>query len=286
VVLDCAHGAAHEAGPEVFSRLGAELVVLHDDPDGCNINDHCGSTYPESLQAAVLEHGADLGLAFDGDADRVLAVDAAGTLVDGDQILLACARDLLAQGLLRNNAVAITVMANLGLRRALAGSGIELVETPVGDRYVLEALEQHDLVLGGEQSGHIVFRDLATTGDGLLTGLRLCDVVRRSGRSLAEVAGFERYPQVLRNLRVAGRAPAVASELGPAVTAATGALAGEGRVVVRASGTEPVLRIMVEARTPELAEAMVDRLAEAAHEAVGRLQEPGEPADRKGVGRS
>jgi phosphoglucosamine mutase len=188
VVLDCANGAASELGPAAFAALGADVVVVHAAPDGTNINTACGSTDPSDLQAAVVAAGADAGFAFDGDADRVVAVDEHGVIVDGDQIMVVAALDLRERGLLRNNAIAVTVYSNLGLHHALQPAGIGVVETPVGDRQVMAAIESHDLVLGGEQSGHVIFRDLATTGDGILTGLLILDRVKRAGRSLSELA--------------------------------------------------------------------------------------------------
>jgi phosphoglucosamine mutase len=272
VVVDCANGAAHLTGPEVLRRLGATVTVLNAEPDGTNINDGCGSTHPEALQRAVVEAGADAGLALDGDADRVLAVDHEGRLVDGDRIIALCAADLHRRGQLRNGAVAVTVMSNLGLRRALDAMGLAVVETAVGDRYVLEALDAGDLSLGGEQSGHVVFRDLATTGDGVLTGVVLLDGVRRAGRPLAELAAevMTRFPQVLRNVRVSDRdgladsravwdeVAAVESELGP-----------DGRVLLRPSGTEPLVRVMVEAPTEQMAGAMAERIGDAVLAALG-----------------
>jgi phosphoglucosamine mutase len=263
VVLDCANGAASALAPEVLARFGAEVEVLHAAPDGTNINAASGSTHPEALQARVVAAQADVGLAFDGDADRVLAVDHTGAVVDGDHLLAICAVDLQAQGALAADTVVVTVMTNLGFHLAMAERGIAVVTTNVGDRYVLEALEEGGLTLGGEQSGHIIFRDVATTGDGLLTGLRLLDIVRRSGRTLAELAAsaMTRLPQVLRNVAVADRdgldgAPAVWDE----VAAVEATLGGRGRVLLRPSGTEPVVRVMVEAPTEAEAEAAVERL--------------------------
>jgi phosphoglucosamine mutase len=228
-----------------------------------NINEACGSTHPEDLQAAVVAHGADVGLAFDGDADRVLATDASGTLVDGDQIIAICAIDLHARNALRDGSVVVTVMTNLGFRQAMAARGIEVVTTAVGDRYVLEALDRDGLALGGEQSGHVIFRDLASTGDGMLTGLVLLDVVARTGRPLAELAAdaMVRLPQVLVNVRTAERDPELLSKLAPDVEAAEADLGDRGRVLLRASGTEPVVRVMVEAPTHEEAAEVADRLA-------------------------
>jgi phosphoglucosamine mutase len=271
VVLDCANGAAFELGPAAFRAVGVDVEVLHASPDGTNINEGCGSTDPRDLQAAVVAAGADAGFAFDGDADRVLAVDAAGAIVDGDQIMVIAALDLSQRGLLRNNAVAVTVYSNLGLHQALRPAGIDVVETPVGDRHVMAAIESHDLALGGEQSGHVIFRDLATTGDGILTGLLLLDRVKRSGRSLSELASaMTRVPQLLESVKVGSRpelasAPALAAEIG----AVEAELGDGGRVFVRASGTEPLIRIMVEAPTVDAARKAVARLRRATEQAFG-----------------
>jgi phosphoglucosamine mutase len=270
VVLDCANGAASELAPEVFGRLGAEVQTMSTEPDGRNINDGSGSTHPQALQHAVVAAGADAGLAFDGDADRVLAVDHRGALVDGDQILAVCAVDRHARGALPDGTVVVTVMANLGLRQAMVASGITIVETNVGDRYVLEALEKGGWTLGGEQSGHIIFRDRATTGDGILTGLQLLDVVARSGRSLADLSSvMTRLPQVLRSVRVARRGLDGADGLWSEVRAVEERLGGSGRVLIRASGTEPVVRVMVEALTVEEAEAACAVLCDAVVRALG-----------------
>ncbi|MDP8976930.1 MAG: phosphoglucosamine mutase [Actinomycetota bacterium] len=262
VVLDCANGAAFEAAPRALVALGAEVEVMGHRPDGTNINDGCGSTFPMALQRAVVTAGADVGLALDGDADRVLAVDGQGGLVDGDQLLALCAQDLRSRGRLREDTVVVTVMTNLGFRHAMSAQGIAVQETAVGDRYVLEALERGGWSLGGEQSGHLIFRELATTGDGTLTGLMLLDLLRRHGRPLAELAAeaMTRLPQVLRNVRLAVRDPDVVARLRPAIEAAEAELDGEGRVLVRASGTEPLVRVMVEAPTEQQAEEAVARL--------------------------
>ncbi|GIU85611.1 MAG: phosphoglucosamine mutase [Acidimicrobiia bacterium] len=279
VVLDCANGAASAVGAPVFARAGADVTVIHAEPDGRNINEGCGSTHPDDLVRTVRERHADLGLALDGDADRVIAVDERGAIVDGDQMMTAFALDLDARGALRNRAVAVTVMSNLGLRRALAAAGIGVVETPVGDRNVLASLAEHDLVLGGEQSGHVVFADLATTGDGLLTGLLFADLVRRAGRPASAVASaMERFPQVLVNVRVdrrpdLGAAPGLWAEVG----AVEAELGDEGRVLVRASGTEPLVRVMVEAHDPDVAEAAAARLEAAV---VRQFGPEGSPAAR------
>jgi phosphoglucosamine mutase len=264
VAVDCANGAASGLAGTVLSALGAEVDVLHAEPDGTNINAGCGSTHPAALQAAVVERGADVGLAFDGDADRVLAVDGTGALVDGDHLIALCALDLRAQGRLHDNTVVVTVMANLGFRLAMAEHGIGIHETQVGDRYVLEALEAGGWSLGGEQSGHVIFPDLATTGDGLLTGLQLLDVVRRAGRPLAELAAqaMTRLPQVLRNVRVADREGlAGAGAVWDEVRVVEAELGDRGRVLLRPSGTEPLVRVMVEAAEAAVAEAAAERLA-------------------------
>ena len=263
VVVDGANGAASAVGPECLRRLGASVRELNTSPDGRNINEGCGSTCPEGLQAAVAESGADAGVAFDGDADRVVAVDGAGNLVDGDQIIAVCAIDRRRRGALPGPGVVVTVMANGGLRRALAAEGIEVIETAVGDRHVLEMLDRRGLALGGEQSGHVIFRDLATTGDGLLTAVQLLDALKRSGRDLASLAAaaMTRRPQVLAEVRLEAPAGGLEARLAPAAAAAAERLAGAGRVLVRPSGTEPVVRIMVEADDHAAARAEADRLA-------------------------
>ena len=266
VVVDGANGAAAEVGPECLRELGASVRELNTSPDGYNINEGCGSTHPEGLQAAVAESGADAGVAFDGDADRVIAVDNAGNLVDGDQIIAVCALDRHRRGALPGAGVVVTVMANGGLRRALVAEGIEVVETAVGDRRVLETLDRRGLALGGEQSGHVIFRDLATTGDGLLTAVQLLDALKRSGRDLAALAAaaMTRLPQVLTLVRLDGPAADLSdleARLAPAAAAASERLAGAGRVLVRPSGTEPVVRVMVEADDHSTARAEADRLA-------------------------
>jgi phosphoglucosamine mutase len=265
VVADCANGAASVVAPEVLRGLGARLEVLHDRPDGTNINEASGSTHPEALQRAVVEHGADVGVAFDGDADRVLLVDAAGQLVDGDHIIAVCAIDRHERGTLVHDTVVVTVMTNLGFRLAMEERGIRVVETTVGDRYVLEALESGGHGLGGEQSGHVIFRELATTGDGLLTAVQALDVVVRTGRPLAELSGsaMTRLPQVLRNVRVAQRDPAIVDRLAPQIAAVEARLGEKGRVLVRTSGTEPLVRVMVEAPTEADAATAADELVQA-----------------------
>ena len=249
VVVDCAHGAAYELAPRLLSRAGADVIPIGTEPDGLNINDGVGSTWIGSLAEAVTAHGADAGIAHDGDADRCLAVDARGQVVDGDQILALLAISLRDTGRLAGSTVVTTVMANLGFRKAMAEAGIEVIEVPVGDRYVLEAMRAGQFVLGGEQSGHLILLDHATTGDGLLTGLQLLAVMARTGRPLHELARvMTRYPQVLVNVPVEDKAEVAASaDLAAAVSAARSELGASGRVLVRPSGTEQAVRVMVEA---------------------------------------
>ena len=275
IVVDAANGAAYVSAPDCLRALGAEVETIHAAPDGYNINDGCGSLHPESLQAAVVSSGADAGLAFDGDADRVLAVDGTGALVDGDQILAVCAIDRAQQGRLVGNAVVVTVMSNLGFRQAMAGRGIDVVETPVGDRHVLEALEDRGLALGGEQSGHLIFRDLATTGDGLLTAVQLLDAVKRSGAGLSDLAAqaMTRLPQVLVGVPMGASArPADLSDLdralGEITAEAATRLGDSGRALVRRSGTEPLIRVMVEATDLDTAQAEADQLSASVAEAL------------------
>jgi phosphoglucosamine mutase len=263
LVLDCANGAMSEVAPWVARRLGADVVVLHAEPDGRNINERCGATAPSSLAEAVRVHRADLGLAFDGDGDRVIAVDEQGDVVDGDRMIALGALQLQARGTLLHDTVVVTVMSNLGFHRAMQARGIAVEVTPVGDRYVLEALAAGPYSIGGEQSGHIIYPDAATTGDGLLAGLRLAHHVVAGGTSLHRLAAevMTSYPQVLVNVHVAERHPDVASELAAEIAAAEASLGGDGRVLVRASGTEPLIRVMVEAPTAEQADAVAEALA-------------------------
>jgi len=263
VVLDCANGAMSAVAPEVFRALGADITVIHAAPNGRNINDHCGATHTASLQSAVVEAGAALGLAFDGDGDRVIAVDHLGQVVDGDRLIALAALQLHEQGALRHGTVVVTVMSNLGFHRAMDAAGIRVVTTAVGDRYVLEALDAGGYSVGGEQSGHIIYRDLATTGDGLLAGLRLAEFVHRHHRPLADLAAgvMTSYPQVLVNVKVAERHPHIAEELAAEIAAAEARLGGEGRVLLRASGTEPLIRVMVEAALDDVARSVADNLA-------------------------
>jgi phosphoglucosamine mutase len=276
VVLDCGNGAAFRSAPAVLRALGADVEVLHATPDGSNINEKCGSTHPEDLRDAVAVSSAAIGLAFDGDADRVIAVDERGELIDGDQTLAITAIDLHDRGLLRGGAVVTTVMSNLGLQLALEPYDVELVRTPVGDRNVLDELERRDLVLGGEQSGHIINRLHGNTGDGTLTGILLMDVMARRRRPLSELgAVMTSVPQVHRNVPMYapdalnadtafwGRVEDVEEELGDA-----------GRVLVRVSGTEPVVRVMVESPDRGAAEAAADRLVTLVEHVARRTDTP------------
>lgn len=271
LVLDCGHGAAFAAAPLAFAALGAEVLVRNAEPDGVNINAGCGSTDPSGLVTAVRNSGADAGLAFDGDADRVVAVDEQGGLVDGDHILAIAAIDLKVRGQLQGDAIATTVMANLGLRRALDRHSIRVFETPVGDRHVLAAMEEHGLVLGGEQSGHLIFGEHAVTGDGPLAGILLLEAMVRAGAPLSQMAAVvTKYPQVLRSVRVRERDGLDgADDFWTEVRAVEGALGAEGRVLVRSSGTEPVVRIMVEASDEGAAGDAADRLTTALESALG-----------------
>ncbi len=263
VVLDTANGAASVAAPEIFRALGADVVVLNDQPDGTNINADCGSTHPQQLQLAVTRHRAHVGFALDGDADRCLGVDELGRIVDGDEIMVSLALDLSARGRLAGNAIAVTVLSNLGLHVALSAAGIRVVETDVGDRSVMAAIEAEGLVLGGEQSGHVIVRDKATTGDGTLTAVLVADVIARTARSASELKNqMMVVPQVMVNVRVAVLPNlATADTLWNEVAQVRAVLGAKGRVLVRPSGTEPLIRVMVEATTVELAQAQADRLA-------------------------
>ena len=263
VVLDCAHGAASAVSPDAFRDAGAEVVVIGNDPDGININDGYGSTHLSALQAAVLEHGADAGIAHDGDADRCLAVDHTGAIVDGDQIMAVLAVAAKAAGELARNTLVATVMSNLGLRLAMKENDINLIETAVGDRYVLEAIREGSYTLGGEQSGHVIFTQWATTGDGVLTGLRLMAEVARTKKSLAELTSVMKvYPQVLVNVRGVDKTKVDSNPALAAIVAeAEAELAATGRVLLRASGTEPLVRVMVEAADEGSAQSWADRIA-------------------------
>jgi phosphoglucosamine mutase len=263
VVVDCAHGAAAGVSPQVFKDAGAEVIVIGADPDGLNINDGYGSTHLSALQAAVLEHGAALGVAHDGDADRCLAVDAAGTIVDGDQIMAILALSMKERGQLARNTLVATVMSNLGLKIAMKENGIEMIETKVGDRYVLEEIRAKGYTLGGEQSGHVIFSQYATTGDGILTGLKIAAEMNRKGKSLAELASvMQVYPQILINVPGVDKTRTDSDEEVQAMVRECEAdLHGTGRVLLRASGTEQLVRVMVEAADEGTAKSWAERIA-------------------------
>jgi phosphoglucosamine mutase len=267
VVVDCAHGAAYAIAPEALRRAGAEVIAIGVEPDGDNINSGCGSTHLDTVASVVRSQAADVGIAHDGDADRCLAVDADGQVIDGDQILAVLATELKQEGRLAGDTVVVTVMSNLGFRLAMDDAGISVVETPVGDRYVLEAMLAGQHSLGGEQSGHIILADYATTGDGVLTALHLLAVLARRGVSLAEAAKvMTRYPQVLINVPADKERAATSPELAAAVQEAERALGSSGRILVRPSGTEPIIRVMVEA--VDTAEA--DRIAHQVADTIRR----------------
>jgi phosphoglucosamine mutase len=261
VVVDAANGAATRVVPDAYERAGARVTVINDRTDGAAINEGCGATHLDGLRAAVVDNGADLGLAHDGDADRCLAVDATGHVVDGDAILAILALALRDRGALAGDTVAATVMSNLGFRKAMSAHGIAVAETQVGDRYVLERMQADRLTLGGEQSGHVILLEHATTGDGILTGLHLLSRVATTGKPLADLAAvMTRLPQVLVNVRVPDKAQAMRSAQ-PLVADAEAELAEDGRVLVRPSGTEQLVRVMVEATSAVQAQAVADRIA-------------------------
>ena len=268
VVVDAANGATSGFIANLFADLNVDLVPIHDQPDGLNTNLDCGSTHPESLQKAVVAEGADLGIAFDGDGDRCIAVDNEGNLVDGDKIMYICGKNMEENGRLKQDTVVTTVMSNLGMYKALEAHGMKSVKTKVGDRYVVEEMLKHDYNLGGEQSGHIIFLDHNTTGDGMLTALQLLQVLKTTGKSLKELAAdVTTYPQELVNITVPDKATAMENaRLKEVIAEVEADMHGDGRVLVRPSGTEPLLRIMAEAPTKELVHAYVTRIAAVARE--------------------
>ena len=271
VALDCANGAFSFVAPEVFSKLGATVTTVNATPDSRNINLQCGATHPSSLIEVVKNVGAHFGVAFDGDGDRLIAVDDKGQIVDGDHLLAISALDMKMQGTLHGNKVVVTVMTNIGFHKAMKNASIEVLTTPVGDRSILLALEEHSLSLGGEQSGHIIYRDVATTGDGLLAAIKLGAFVAESKKSLSEIASqaMTSFPQVLINLRVAKRVESINSIFKSEIEAAEKALGDSGRVLVRASGTEPMVRVMVEAPQQDVAEKVAATLADAISARLG-----------------
>ncbi len=266
IALDCANGSASVCAKQIFTTLGARCYMLSDTPDGVNINDQCGSTHPEELMQFVTDNGLDLGLAFDGDADRMLAVDENGQLVDGDKVIAICAKRMLDEGTLAKNTAVVTVMSNMGFFKFCEENGIACEKTAVGDRYVLERMLQKGYNIGGEQSGHVIFLDYATTGDGQLTAAMLIKVMTETGKSLAQLCeGIEDYPQLLVNVKITesgkgkwNKVPAIMD----CISAAEKELGGSGRVLVRESGTEPLVRVMVEGKDMDMVKRLADSIAE------------------------
>ena len=271
IVLDCANGAASNIAPRLFADLGAAVTVLYGDPNGININENCGSTHTDELQQEVKSQGADLGLAFDGDADRLIAVDEQGNLVDGDHIMVTCGLFRKQKGMLDKNKVTVTVMSNLGLKEAFEKAGITVQETKVGDRYIMEEMRRNGGVLGGEQSGHIIFLDHATTGDGLVTALELLRVIRETGQPLSCLsAQMRRFPQIMVNVRVDNKEELKTNQkIAAAISCAEEQLKGQGRILVRPSGTEPLVRVMGEALDEQKLKEVVNELAEVVAENLG-----------------
>ena len=271
IAVDCAHGASCETTPATLRALGAEVFVINADPDGSEINVGCGSTHLEPVKFLMESRGADIAIAHDGDADRMLALAPDGTVIDGDFLLAICAKDLKERDMLDNNLVVSTVMANLGFQLAMKREGIDVITTKVGDRYVLEAMREHGAVLGGEQSGHIIFGKRNTTGDGLVSALELLGVIAASGKTAAELMSvMEKFPQALVNVRVTDRALYEGNEaIAAAGAAAEAELGDEGRLLVRPSGTEPLIRVMVEARTQQQADEIANRVADVVIEQIG-----------------
>ena len=269
VVVDCANGAAYHVAPDALWELGAEVIPLGVTPNGTNINEDCGSTHPQLLQETVVASGADIGLALDGDADRLIVADEKGQLVDGDQLMALIALGLQARGELRGGAVIATVMSNLGLERKLEGAGLKLVRTQVGDRYVLEEMRKSGCNVGGEQSGHIILTDHSTTGDGLVAGLQVLAALVEAKVPASELLRqFEPVPQLLKNVRFNGGAPLETENVRKRIAAAEAELAGHGRLVIRKSGTEPLIRVMAEGDDPALVERLVDDICEAVQSAA------------------
>jgi phosphoglucosamine mutase len=269
IVIDCANGAAYHVAPEALWELGAEVVPLGISPNGTNINDGCGSTHPQVLQETVVASGAHIGLALDGDADRLIVVDEKGQLIDGDQLMALIALDAQQRGALTGGAVVATVMSNLGLERKLGEAGLAMIRTKVGDRYVLEAMRKHGCNVGGEQSGHIILTDYATTGDGLVAGLQVLAAIMEAGKPASEaLRQFEPVPQLLKNVRFGCGAPLESEGVKQRIAAAEAELNGRGRLVIRKSGTEPLIRVMAEGDDPALVERLVDDICAAVQSAA------------------
>ncbi|MEI6834362.1 MAG: phosphoglucosamine mutase [bacterium] len=275
IVIDCANGAGYRVAPKVFSELGAELFIIGDEPNGTNINDHCGALFPQTLREKVLLYKADLGIALDGDADRIVVIDEKGELVDGDEMLAACGVYMLQKNSLRNNTVVSTVMSNMGLDVALAKAGGTLIRTKVGDRYVMEAMRKGDHVLGGEQSGHLIFRDSSTTGDGVLAGLKFLEIMVEQGRRASELRQtMERLPQLVINVKVKSKVPFEnLKEFQKALKQVEKKLDGKGRVLVRYSGTESLARVMVEGENRDEIETMAHELSHELTKSIDKIAE-------------
>ena len=271
IVVDCANGAASSVAPQLFAELKGTVLITHASPDGRNINEHCGALHADVVAAEVLKHKADLGITFDGDADRALFADAEGNVVNGDAVVLLAARDLQARGLLAGDVVVTTTMSNMGLEAALKRSGIKMLRAPVGDKYVLEEMRKSKAALGGEQSGHILFPALATTGDGLLTALLLLDLIHRSGKSLSELkSDLKVFPQVIVNVKVREKKPLEEiPTIAATIRAAEAELADSGRVVIRYSGTEALARVMIEAESEEAMKRHANAIADAIRAELG-----------------
>ncbi|MFC0469999.1 phosphoglucosamine mutase [Halalkalibacter kiskunsagensis] len=271
IALDCAHGAASSLAPHLFADLEADISTMGTAPNGVNINEQCGSTHPEALAAFVLEKGAQIGLAFDGDADRLIAIDENGEIVDGDKIMFICAKFMKEQGWLKHGTVVSTVMSNLGFYKGLEEIGVETKQTAVGDRYVMEEMRKGGFNLGGEQSGHIIFLDHITTGDGVLSALQLVNIMKATNKPLSKLASeMETFPQKLVNVRVTNKHAVTENErVREVIEQVETAMAGEGRVLVRPSGTEPLVRVMIEAKTAELCKQYVDSIVAVVTEEMG-----------------
>lgn len=273
IVLDCANGASYRVGPLALSELGAELVLMNVKPDGTNINENCGAVHPEAMAAEVVKHGADIGISFDGDADRVIFADEKGNIVDGDKIMGVCALEMMKEGCLNNDSIVVTVMSNIGFERSMNKMGVSLIRSKVGDRYVVEDMNKHGCNLGGEQSGHLIFSDYNTTGDGLISSMRLLSAVVKSGKPLSELCSFiETYPQVLKNVPVKERIPFEnLTETAELIKQAEAKLASSGRVFLRYSGTENKLRVMIEGRDYDMIDALAEEIAAVAVKEINSL---------------
>jgi len=271
IVLDCAHGAAHRVAPLVFKELDAEVIVFGNQPNGLNINLEVGALHPETTQKGVIESGANIGIALDGDGDRVILVDEKGQVLDGDTILAICARDLQMRGELKNHRVVSTIMSNFGFLKAMESLGIEVIQSGVGDRYVIQEMLKHDATLGGEQSGHLIFLEQNTTGDGIVSALQVLRIMIETGSKLSELAAFiQKYPQILVNVKVTSKPPLhTLTKMQEAIRSAEKELGDTGRVVVRYSGTEFILRVMVEGRSESIVKRLADSIANEAKKEIG-----------------